>query len=294
MLRLKKILVPVDFSERSGAAAKRAVLLAARFDAQLIFAHVIDRFPYEGTEVEIFYQEDGQVISGKDLDASCRRKLHEFTAGVTDTAPQEILLKGDPAKEIVQFVQDQGVNLVLVPTRGHGPFRQFLLGSVTAKILHDVDCPVLTGTHKEGRPPETPAPYRRIGCALDLSEQSEALLQWADEFAQPLGATLVAIHAAPLVQVIFDDVHLVTADWRDMVVRAAEEKIKTLTKNLRCKVEICVGNGDPIHFVTSAATEQKLDALVIGRGMAKHRASRLPTNAYGIIRESPCPVVSLP
>jgi nucleotide-binding universal stress UspA family protein len=294
MLALKQILVPVDFSERSAAAARQAVALAERFDARLTFAHVIDRLPYEGTEREAFYGEHGEVISAKELDARFRRRLREFTATVGGaTPPQEVLLKGDPAGQIAQFVQEREIDLVVVPTRGHGTFRKFLLGSVTAKILHDVNCPVLTGTHGEEPPPASP-PYRRIGCAIDLSGQSEALLRWADEFAGAWGAKLVLIHATPPVQVIVDDVHVVTADWWDMVVRAAEGKLKDLASKLSRQAEVCAGTGDPVHFVTSTAAERELDLLIVGRGMAKQRASRLPTNAYGIIRESPCPVISLP
>ena len=87
---------------------------------------------------------------------------------------------------------------------------------------------------------------------------------------------------------------MATAEWQNIVVREAEKKLKDLARKLSSKVEICVGSGHPVHFVTSAAAEQKLDALVIGRGLAKRLASRLPTHAYGIIRESPCPVLSLP
>ena len=161
MLKLKQILVPVDFSERCAIAARRAVLLAERFDARLTLAHVIDRFPYKGTKMEIFYGENGEVISGKDLDEKYRKRLHEFITKVTGGAlPQEVLLKGDPAEEIIKFVQEQGVSLVVVPTQGYGPFRKFLLGSVTAKILHDANCPVLTGVHRAELPPETPPPVR--------------------------------------------------------------------------------------------------------------------------------------
>jgi hypothetical protein len=91
-----------------------------------------------------------------------------------------------------------------------------------------------------------------------------------------------------------DDVNFVPADWRQIVVGAAEKRVKDLAGKLGTAADICIGNGDPVHFVTSTASEQKLDALVIGRGMARQRASRLPTHAYGIIRESPCPVISLP
>lgn len=295
MLTLNNILVPIDFSHRSGAAARRGVLLASRFGAELTFVHVIDRFPYAGTDLEIFYAENGEVISGKGLDEMFCRKLHEFAEGVAGSGrAEEVLLKGDPAREITRFAEEEGIDLILIPTRGYGPFRKFLLGSVTAKVLHDANCAVLTGSHKEGEPPETPPPFHRIGCALDLEEQSEALLGWASELSKVLGAELFLIHATPLLQLTVNDLNMVVAEWRQMAESTAERKMRELARKVHCEAEICVANGDPVDFVISTAKEKKLDALVIGRGMAKRRASRLPTHAYGIIRESPCPVFSLP
>ena len=91
-----------------------------------------------------------------------------------------------------------------------------------------------------------------------------------------------------------DDMHFVTADWRETLARGAEKRVNYLVGKLSSEADICIGNGDPVDFVTSTAAQQELDALVIGRGMARRQASRLPTHAYGIIRESPCPVFSLP
>jgi len=63
-----------------------------------------------------------------------------------------VLLKGDPAECIVRVAQENAVDLIVMPTHAHGRFRRFLLGSVTAKVLHDTDCPVLTGVHHEDKP----------------------------------------------------------------------------------------------------------------------------------------------
>ena len=79
---------------------------------------------------------------------------------------------------------------VVMPTHGHGAFRRFVLGSVTAKVLHDVHCPVLTGAHVEEIAPYSPQPYRHVACAVDLSEQSQKALCWAAEFAAAYKAKL--------------------------------------------------------------------------------------------------------
>jgi len=52
----------------------------------------------------------------------------------------------------------------MMPTHGLGGFRRFLLGSVTAKVLHDADCPVWTGVHLE-RAPHSKQLSSGISCA---------------------------------------------------------------------------------------------------------------------------------
>jgi hypothetical protein len=60
------------------------------------------------------------------------------------------VISGDPAKVIVDYAADHRIDLIVMPTHGRGAFRSLLLGSVTAKVLHDSNCAVLTTAHAEG------------------------------------------------------------------------------------------------------------------------------------------------
>jgi nucleotide-binding universal stress UspA family protein len=51
--------------------------------------------------------------------------------------------------------------------------------------------------------------------------------------------------------------------------------------------------GEPAKTICAAAERVSADVLVIGRGSAAGVYGRLRTNAYAIIRQSPCPVVSV-
>jgi nucleotide-binding universal stress UspA family protein len=82
-----------------------------------------------------------------------------------------------------------------MPTHGYGPFRQFILGSITAKVLHDADCPVWTGVHLEEAPQVEPMPFRDILCAIDLGPQSCKALEWATAMQKEFGARLTVVHA---------------------------------------------------------------------------------------------------
>ena len=55
----------------------------------------------------------------------------------------------DPSQQIVRYARANRIDLIMLPTHGRGPFRRFVLGSVTTKVLHDTHCPVWTSAHLE-------------------------------------------------------------------------------------------------------------------------------------------------
>jgi nucleotide-binding universal stress UspA family protein len=75
--------------------------------------------------------------------------------------------------------------------------------------------------------------------------------------------------------------------------KAAREELAHLQQEMRAEAETVVEGGDPPQVVSRLAAERKADLLVIGRGSAAGLFGRLRTNAYAIIRQSPCPVVSV-
>jgi nucleotide-binding universal stress UspA family protein len=180
----------------------------------------------------------------------------------------------------------------VIPTHGYGPFRCFILGSVAAKILHDADCPVLTGVHIPHTPPDESRSFRKIVCAMDFCPQSEKALQWASGFADEFHAELTIVHITPSLQgrtsEYFDP------DWRNQLAQTAREKIAAMQKTVGAKAEVFVDDNGSIPWgVSSAASHLEADLLVIGRGASAGMLGRLRTNAYSIIRQSPCPVVSV-
>ena len=72
-------------------------------------------------------------------------------------------------------------DLIMMPTHGYGPFRRFLLGSVTAKILHDATCPVWTSTHLETSVGTGKVGIRKVLGAVDFGPRSSVVLQVASE-----------------------------------------------------------------------------------------------------------------
>ena len=204
---------------------------------------------------------------------------------------ERVLLHGDAAHKIVDFAHAGRFNLIMLPTHGYGRFRRFILGSVAAKILHDARCPVWTGAHLEHVANEEPTRFRSVMCAIDLGKQSCATLRWAGLFAADFGARLTIVHAVPTAKDhpnIYCD-----QEWKYELLRAAKEKIQALADSVSVEAAISV-IPDEIPFAVSAtASHHAADLLVIGRSVEDSMLGRLRTNAYSIIRQSPCPVVSV-
>lgn len=290
MLPLSKVLVPVDFSERSVAAARYASSLACHFHSELLLLHVLASMPYPMGAFEF-----GGAVMAETVDnrlPEARKKLDAFLANeLIGQKVRRTVLEGDPALKIVEYAHSVHADLIVIPTHGYGPFRRFLLGSVAAKVLHDAECPVLTGVHLEEGPVLEAVAPRKILCAVDLGAQSGKALDWADQMAQEFQTELVVVHAAPLAESRYEEVF--SPEWRAMIEERIREDMKQLIAGARTKPHLVIEDGSPAVVVASSAQQFNCDLVVIGRSEAGGMFGRLRANAYSIIRQSPCPVVSV-
>jgi nucleotide-binding universal stress UspA family protein len=294
MLSLKTILVPVDFSERSTHAAEHGVVLSKRFGSKVVLAHVIPPAPFEYAAFDGGSYTGVAVRAEQEIQASVEQRICALAHKLRGGQPIETkVLIGDPAKEIERLVRELPADLLVMPTHGYGPFRRFILGSLTTKVLHDVSCPVFTGAHISEVTPFNPEPYKRIACAVDLGPNSEAVLRWAWDFARAYEEDLTVIHAAPLLEAGGPYGDMFPADTRKALMDAARSGIDDLIKRVGCKAEVHVECADPASYVRDVADKSYVDVLIIGRSPNHGLLGRLRTHAYAIIREAPCPVISV-
>ena len=270
----KKILFPVDFSQRSAAIAPMVADFAHRFHAALTLLHVLPENAADEQRIEA--QEDLNVFADSHFQRMpvCRG-----------------LLQGDSGKEIVAFAHERQIDLIMMPTHGYGPFRRLLLGSVALQVLRDAWCPVWTDAHTEFPLSHQNAKFRNILCAVDLSQRSHPALHWAKQFAAETQARLTIVHATPLA--VAAGVGAPTPDWRPELDDAAREEIARLQHSEGTQAPVTIVSGEVAHAVRAAAEEAEADLLVIGRGAENGHLGRLRNHAYPIIRHAPCPVVSV-
>jgi nucleotide-binding universal stress UspA family protein len=289
MLPLAKILLPVDFSERSAGAAHYARNLADRFHSSVVLLHVVKPFDLMiGGEMSGAVASDwyaNRVVEG-------RKNLDSFLAQELAGVPVDrIILEGDPALEIVNYAHNEHCNLVVMPTHGYGPFRRFILGSVTAKVLHDADCPVFTGSHMVDSPPPEAISFSSILCAVDFGPQSDKALCWAKQMAAEYKARLTITHALPPLEA--GEARYFDPAWRAILKQRAEEQMEDLMRRINVKAEIAIESGEVPALVHEVAESVEADVVVIGRHVDAGILGRLRRNSYAIVRESPCPVISV-
>jgi nucleotide-binding universal stress UspA family protein len=289
-MRFNVILFPVDFSERCIGAARYVEAFASRFGSKLVLLHVVETAPMHAGDLDF----GGLATAARlgDETAHSERRLQAFMANQLGFIEVERrVVTGDAAHTIVRMAHDEDMDLVMLPTHGYGPFRRFVLGSVTAKVLHDVRCPVWTGAHLEEAPAIDTITIRNVVCALDLNSGGEAALSMAASLAEEYGAKLTLVHAVPGSEAIPEK--LMDSELRHNLMLQAREQLLTMTQTAGVSAEMHVEVGGEVgKAVAGAARRLGGDIVVIGRG--RHDGlGRLRTHSYAIIRESPCPVLSV-
>lgn len=279
-------MMPVDFSPRDAAAAHYVKQFYRKFSFDTILLHVIPPPDYEAAVLEAggpILQElmDTRRKLGSDrLNATCILEL----AGMPVT---RVLLEGFPSERIVEYATQCGADLIVLPTHGYGTFRRFLLGSVTAKVLHDATCPVLTGAHMQD-PKLEDIQFNKVAAAIDLSESSPKVLEEAKALSIRLGAKLVVLHATgglnAHIGFNFERSHELHFE------SAVKQRMSELTRDL--DAEVVLETGDPGKTIAAMVKNTKTDLVVIARSTA-HGMAAMRSYSYSIIRECGVPVLSV-
>jgi nucleotide-binding universal stress UspA family protein len=286
MAMINHILFPFDFSKQGLLAVPFVSAVASRFKARITLISIVPPIwdvPSAGMPAIVGVDVEAMQHN---LEARLNTALTKEFAGVP---VQCVTSSGDPALKMTEFAHNNAVDLIMIPTHGCGLFRSLLIGSVTAKVLHDANCPVWTATHaEEQRSPHVP---KTILCAVDGTPKTPALLQWAAEFSRQMGATLKLLHVVPPI-----------TDWASLpgerelqeeVREEARAKIDELKRSVGMELPVRVTVGPIVDTVAEEAREEQADLILIGRGSLQASMGRLRTHAYGIIQKAPCPVLSV-
>lgn len=134
----KKILVPLDASDFSFKALEVAIDLAKKYNAELYTVSIIQipDFAFLSGEVDDVKTEGNAFFKGK------LKEVEEIAQKEGVTIKNEILM-GHPAETILNFAGQKKFDLIVLGYRGTSAIKDFLLGSVAAKVMYHAPCKVL-------------------------------------------------------------------------------------------------------------------------------------------------------
>jgi nucleotide-binding universal stress UspA family protein len=279
MLPFRKILFPVDYSEPCRAIVPYVAEMQNHFSTELSLVHAygpeaLAYSPLPITDPEL--PEQARALAEERLGEFAQANfpgLHvELYSGI-----------GEPGAVIHDVVQHQGADVVMLPTHGRAPLRRFLLGSITAKVLHDLTVPVWTGHPLR-------IPYTSVLAAVDSSEEAEAVMRAAAAFAESYRAKLSLAYVMEMPPVSMETAF---GPYRDDFMEAADARLVELKKRAGVNAPHAILDGPVADAIRQEALRTGADLIVTGRGEVHGTFSRMWSHLYPIVRHAPCPVLSI-
>jgi nucleotide-binding universal stress UspA family protein len=275
---IEKILFPVDFLQSCIAISPFVKRAATIFQSRISLLYVCDLASHNGFEL---YVRSLQEIAKEHWNVA-RQKLDSFLESdfPVSSCPR-ILRSGDTAEQIATVARTEGFDLIIMPTHA-GRFRRMLLGSTAAKVLNDAACPVMTTEHAEVIAPRT-LEHREWLCALAINADSERVLDLANRGASAAGAKLSLIHVLR---------NCGSAKLYCAEEEKARQHITELQNSVGCNAMLHIVRGSVKDALLDAARQWSADVLIVGRTQLEF-LGRLRDLTYGVIRDAPCPVLSV-
>ncbi|MEW6676161.1 MAG: universal stress protein [Nitrospirota bacterium] len=142
-MEIKRILFPTDFSEGSGHALPYAVDMARHYGARLYIIHVI----YDIAKTTGWYVPHVSMDEVyRDMEQAAKKELDkcwiEEMRGFKDI--ERSVVTGVPYEEIIKFVNENKIDLIVMGTHGRKGIDRILFGSTATQVVRNAPCPVLT------------------------------------------------------------------------------------------------------------------------------------------------------
>ena len=290
------LLIPTDGSEPAEAAARRGFDLAEALEASVHVLSVADSSIATGAG----YAGDSPSI---------RRRLREQADGrastLRETATERGLeataatREGIPAREIVDYADENGVDAIVIGTSGRGGVTRAIVGSVADKVVRTASVPVVTITADAARRDERTTGIDSILLPTDGSDAATEAVDRALDLAPPLEATVHLLSvvddelASTLEAVSGADVD--AADLRER----AQANLESLAADLRARdldleVVTATTTGRPAAEIVDYADEHDVDAIVLGtHGRGGFERLVVGSVADRVMRTASVPVVTV-
>jgi nucleotide-binding universal stress UspA family protein len=281
-LQPERILCPTDFSDMAAFALQYAKVVAEGFQARLIVLYA------ETFEPPPYFTSDQQRNLLKSLARShkaAERHLSRYVDSQVGEALQAetLVVEGPPFRAILKAVQDRQVDWIVMGTQGQGGWKQLVMGSVTARVLAETDCPVLAVRYKKGAAEPYRVSIQRVLCPVNYTDIALKALHQAVAVVERFSAQLLIVH-------------VLESPGEETEERAMDRLCSWIPEDIRsrCQMEEMIRKGNAAEQVLEAAASSDCDMMVVG---AQHKrfwdTTVIGTTTMNVIGHAPCPVLTV-
>jgi nucleotide-binding universal stress UspA family protein len=293
MVKIERIVCPVDFSEFSAKAFDYAYSLARHYGARLLVEHVVQpltvTYPYYGFPDSTAYDVYGSLAS----DAEQRLKELVQARSWDGLQPEWIVQKGLAADSILGLAKTQSASLIVMGTHGRRGLDRLTMGSVTERVLRKSQCPVLVvrkPAHDFCDPKDLKEPVHlsKILLCTDFSDYALRALDYAFSLAMEYNAELTLLH-------VLENVH-VSTDLGSVVAHARDCLDNSIPNDAVnwCKFKSVVRIGRPYQEIVQLAIETQSDLIILGvRGRNALNLALFGSTTHRVIQLGSCPVLAV-
>jgi nucleotide-binding universal stress UspA family protein len=211
--------------------------------------------------------------------------------------------------QVLSVIEEKGIDLLVIGTRGRGGIQKLALGSVAEELLRAAPCPVMTIGPKAELPTVSHEPgFHKILFATDFGKGSKRALPLALTLAKAQQAKLILLHMIPPIPsssaslsayapatAAADEVAEWEGSYRKRSIQQLRDWLPAET-GLEQEPEYVVGTDFLAEGILAASSKFKVDLIVMGanRAASAKAAAHNPWAAvHEVVRDAECPVLTV-
>lgn len=277
---IRNVAVATDFSPCSEHALEHALAAARHFGATLHFLHILrpSQFPMAAELMPALAD-----AADRDYDQLIARLTRDHRLDGIEV--RRSIEQGEIPSLAGAFVRDHHIDLLIVGTHGRTGLPRLFLGSIAQQIFHYVGCPVLAvGPSAPGSGPQLQ--LRRVLFATDLSPDSLAAVPYVLTAVEEWHTELDILHVCKSGNPAHRGV------MEQLAASLARQRADRTDATPPPRWEVLRGKASPTILDFAART--RADLIVLGLKPQRTLYTASPwSHAYEIIRQAPCPVLSI-
>ena len=298
-MKIRNILVPIDFSEPSLEAVEAALPLIKHFGADLHLAHVFEPDYPLSSMLAI-----PLVVPELEVGEEVRRQLRDLAKDYSVPLRRANIhaIRGRPFEEICRLAQEIDIDLIVTATRGNTGLKHLVLGSTAERVVRYSPCPVLVvrASDSKKKSAQQLATFRKILVSVDFSDCSMKGLEYAKKLAREFRAKLILLHSIALQYYVASDEYA-RYDLPlllEQIDEAAKQQMRDLVQQTNwngVEVETSIQIGHAGQQICVEAGDRKADLIAIStHGRTGFEHVLLGSTAEYVVRHASCPVLVVP